>query len=262
MTSTTGSTFDPKSPSARSAAADASRASARSPTSDDPSGTRQHRPRLHGQRYGVHDGARVGHAHGRNHAPGCGASGIDPGFPSSYIENSSSVGQYGTIGVIGYDITARVHRSFADRRHDGLLPADLGQRLHYQALATRVATINGAADDHRVALQVRDSQPIASSTSTATATSRGVKPSTCATSRCPAITPYLPGRERQVHIRPPRTLHKLDHADGGYLIVPEGPAGFASIKVTNVGARDRPHVGQELLSEAVDSGDRRGFRCG
>ncbi|MGH7330349.1 MAG: hypothetical protein ACREJX_18535, partial [Polyangiaceae bacterium] len=27
-------------------------------------------------------------------------------------------------------------------------------------------------------------------------------------------------------------LHKLDHAEGGFLIVPEGPAGFASIKVT------------------------------
>ncbi|MGH7283463.1 MAG: hypothetical protein ACRELY_18210 [Polyangiaceae bacterium] len=176
----------------------------------------------------------VGHAHGRDHAPGCGASGIDPSFPSSYIENSSQVGQFGSIGVIGYDI---VGKQFIDPSQTGDMmgycPPTWVSDYTYRALATRVATLNGAADmigsplkfatpqAHRFvnidgsgnvtwgqAINMRDKPQPGDHTVT-----------------------YLDAKGN-VMMSVTAQLHKLDHAEGGFLIVPEGPAGFASIKVT------------------------------
>ena len=180
----------------------------------------------------------VGHAHGRNHAPGCGASGIDSSFPGSYMQNSADVGQFGSIGVVGYDIN---NKQFIDPSQTGDMmgycPPTWVSDYTYQALATRVATINGAEAVVGSPFKFATPQPHrfvnidgAGNVTWGQAINMRDKP--------------LPGDHTvsyldangNVMMTTTAQLHQLDHADGGFLIVPEGPLGFTSIKVSNVGS--------------------------
>ena len=179
----------------------------------------------------------VGHAHGRDHAPGCGASGIDSSFPSSYIINGAQ-GQEGSIGVVGYDI---VGKQFIDPSQTGDMmgycPPTWVSDYTYRALAARVATVNGAADMIGSPLKFATPQAhrfvnidSAGNVTWGQAIDMRDKPQ-------PGdhTVTYLDAKGNTM-LTVTAELHKLDHGGGGFLIVPEGPVGFASIKVTNVGS--------------------------
>ena len=65
----------------------------------------------------------IGHNHGRNHAPACGAAGPDDDFP--YMN--------GAMGVNGFSLSTMALKSKAQLQGaDGLLPSALDQRLHLE----------------------------------------------------------------------------------------------------------------------------------
>jgi hypothetical protein len=180
----------------------------------------------------------VGHAHGRNHAPGCGASGIDGSFPSAYIVNSSEVGQFGSIGILGYDL---VGKTFQDPSQTGDMmgycPPTWVSDYTYSALFTRVQQVNGAADVIGSPLKFTTPQPYRfvnlyddGSMRWGQAINMHDKPSGLADH---TIT-YLDANGNALGTASAH-MHRFDHSNGGYLLVPEGPAGYVSIRVTNVG---------------------------
>lgn len=186
----------------------------------------------------------VGHAHGRNHAPGCGASGIDPSFPSSYVVNSSEVGQYGTIGVVGYDLVAK---QFIDPSQTGDMmgycPPTWVSDYTYKALATRVATINGALS------VIGSPNKFATSMAHHFVNVDGAGNVTWGQpimmhNKPPAGDHTVTYKDASGNVLMTTTaaLHKYDHAAGGYLIVPEGPTGYASIEVSNLGNSHVAHT--------------------
>ncbi|MEA2746920.1 MAG: hypothetical protein QOI41_1063 [Myxococcales bacterium] len=76
----------------------------------------------------------VGHAHGRNHAPCGGASGVDPNFPYS---NAS-------IGTWGYDIFAKTFLApTVGKDMMGYCPNEWVSDYTYTALFDRIASLNG-----------------------------------------------------------------------------------------------------------------------
>jgi hypothetical protein len=76
----------------------------------------------------------VGHAHGRNHAPCGGTSGVDASFPYTG----------GVIGVWGYDILAKTFLA-PSKGHDmmGYCADDWVSDYTFSALFDRIATVNG-----------------------------------------------------------------------------------------------------------------------
>lgn len=180
----------------------------------------------------------VGHAHGRDHAPGCGASGIDSSFPSSYVVNSSQVGQFGTIGVIGYDIVAQ---QFLDPSQTGDMmgycPPTWVSDYTFGALFERVQAVNAATNVIGHPLKFATRQPYhflnvddAGNATWGQAINMRDKPQ----GEAHTVT-YL-GASGQVLGTSVATFHRYDHSSGGYLYVADGPSGFTSIKVSDVGA--------------------------
>ncbi len=180
----------------------------------------------------------VGHAHGRNHAPGCGAEGIDGSFPSAYVVNSSEVGQFGSIGILGYDL---VGKAFQDPSQTGDImgycPPTWVSDYTYNALFTRVQQVNGAEDVIGSPTKFTTPQPYRfvnlyddGSVRWGQAINMHDKPSGLADH---TIT-YLDANGKTLGTASAH-MHRFDHSNGGYLLVPEGPAGYVSIRVTNVG---------------------------
>ena len=184
----------------------------------------------------------IGHAHGREHAPGCDAQSIDPSFPSAYIQtlpaSSPYSGQFGSIGAIGYDIVAK---QFLDPSQTGDImgycPPTWVSDYTYNALFTRVQQVNGAADVIGNPFKFTTPQAYRfvnvyddGSVRWGQAINMRDKPQGAADH---TVT-YL-GANGAVLGTATAHLHRFDHSTGGYLLVPEGPAGFTSIKVTNVG---------------------------
>jgi hypothetical protein len=183
----------------------------------------------------------IGHAHGRNHAPGCGASGIDSSFPASYdatLPSSEGGGTFGTIGIIGYDL---VNKTFLDPSQTGdvmgYCPPTWVSDYTYKAFFARVQAVNGAADIIGSPNKFTTPQPFHFVNLYDDGTVRWGKP--IAMRDKPSgvadhTVTYL-GAHGEVLGTAVARLHRFDHSTGGYLIVPEGPAGFASIRITNVG---------------------------
>ncbi|MEO7109486.1 MAG: hypothetical protein ABI183_03520, partial [Polyangiaceae bacterium] len=179
----------------------------------------------------------IGHAHGRNHAPGCGAQGIDSSWPSSY-NVSGSQGTFGSIGIPGYDV---VGKTFVDPSQTGdvmgYCPPTWVSDYTYKALFTRVQQVNGAADVIGSPFKFATPQPYRfvnlyddGSVRWGQAINMHDKPSGLADH---TIT-YLDANGKALGTASAH-MHRFDHSNGGYLLVPEGPAGFTSIRVTNVG---------------------------
>jgi hypothetical protein len=181
----------------------------------------------------------VGHAHGRNHAPGCGASGIDPSFPSAYDE-SGSQGTFGSIGILGYDL---VNKVFEDPSQTGdvmgYCPPTWVSDYTYNALFTRVQQVNGAADVIGNPLKFTTPQPYRFVNVYDDGTARWGQAINMRDK--PSGTPdhtisYLDANGKVLGTASAH-MHRFDHSNGGYLLVPEGPAGFTSIRVVYSGSR-------------------------
>ncbi len=158
----------------------------------------------------------VGHAHGRNHAPCGGTSGVDPQFPYAG----------GGIGVNGYDITAKTFISSTTGKDImGYCTPEWVSDYTYSAFFDRVAYVNGAkaiigatpGKFHLITEQPDGTltggeqitlaeQPEVDSQATFTDVSGNVVHS--------AGAHFIP----------------FDHVDGGFWVVPAGPTKNVSIK--------------------------------
>jgi hypothetical protein len=180
----------------------------------------------------------VGHAHGRNHAPGCGASGIDPSFPSAY-DVSGSEGTFGSIGIPGYDL---VNKVFEDPSQTGdvmgYCPPTWVSDYTYNAFFTRVQQVNGAADVIGNPLKFTTPQPYRFVNVYDDGTARwgqAINMRDKPTGNPDHTVTYLDANGKSLGTATAH-LHRFDHSNGGYLLVPEGPAGFTSIRVVYSGA--------------------------
>jgi hypothetical protein len=100
-----------------------------------------------GEGTAVHE---VGHAHGRPHSQGCGADSYDPGYPSSYVKNTSQLGTVATIGSWGWDILGRMLFNPAST-YDfmGYCDPTFVSDYTYGKLFTRIRTVNTQSPEQR-----------------------------------------------------------------------------------------------------------------
>jgi hypothetical protein len=107
----------------------------------------------------------------------------------------------------------------------------------YEALFARVQAVNSAADIIGAPMKFATPQPFHFVNLYDDGTVRWGKPIAMRDKPIGVAdhtVTYL-GSNGQVLATATARLHRFDHSGGGFLIVPEGPAGFASIKVSNVG---------------------------
>ncbi len=159
----------------------------------------------------------VGHQHGRDHAPGCGAQGVDPQFPRAD----------GSIGDWGYDLVdgTLVQPSTADFMSycDPTWVSD----YNFKALFERISIVNGASN-----ADIYRPQPFVAAQRFERIT---VGPHGAAQWRQPATLRYPP-MAQQVTVTLETAagvlqlggnFYRYSHLPGGYLLFPKAVAGAA-----------------------------------
>ncbi|MEO7110922.1 MAG: hypothetical protein ABI183_10835 [Polyangiaceae bacterium] len=180
----------------------------------------------------------VGHAHGRNHAPGCGAGSVDPGFPAAYVI-SGPYGNFGSIGLVGYDLVNRLFfQPSTTGDMMGYCPPTWVSDYTYGALFTRVQTVDGAADI--IGGMFSSPQPFRFVSVDGEGNLHWGRPTTLRRkpSSDPRVVTYDDATGRTL-VSTTGYFYEVDHVSGGFLLVPEGPTGFATMTVSTLGSRYR-----------------------
>lgn len=165
----------------------------------------------------------IGHAHGRAHSPCGGATNPDPTYPHAN----------GAIGVWGYDLGDRtlIRPSFGDVM-SYCVPAWISDWT-YNALFNRISTVNAAMS------RVAQSGTARYRTVSVEADGSLHWGETLSLAEPPANEPrtvrYVDAAGVAVATATGH-FYPYEGVPGGYLLVPEGPVGFAKIVVSNLGA--------------------------
>jgi hypothetical protein len=169
----------------------------------------------------------VGHAHGRSHAPCGGASGPDPQFPYAT----------GGIGTWGYNIVTKALIDPAQGKDlMGYCSPEWVSDYTYAALFDRIAFVNGAKD---MRVQQLPAPTVYRFVDVAEDGSLSFGQTTTLT-RAPNAEPHAVSYaavDGSTLGTGTGHFYKYDHLPGGFMMIPEGPANYASLSVQGLPAR-------------------------
>jgi hypothetical protein len=165
----------------------------------------------------------IGHAHGREHSPGCGAGGPDPRFPS----------ESGSIISLGYGLVSKkLHDPAKVRDFMGYCDPTFVSDFSYKALFERMKVLSNAplirsSNTEQVYRRIRVG-------ANGALTLRGTLALDTPISGEPREVIYLDASGAPV-ATVMGTYSEYDHLPGGYILAPEGPAGFTSARIAGMG---------------------------